>query len=734
MATDELKNIIAGLPVASVPADVLLTSLAVQFNNRLLGYKKFKDTSYQCCAAFAAIKEGVLYYLTVGDCRISVRRDDNLILLNGSVWAAGAGGSLPPLVKPQQETKRSNELDPQFVLGVGEVTIQPMQVQEFRLDRDDAVLLYSDGVDKILSPAQVLALVSDGIGRVSPEEIVWNVLNEVGAHQGDDDRTLLIAVGPHEQAGEEMLKSVVDLIESEQNRQAQLLQTLIQQQKEYLDLAQSVGERLRDLDKLGSLEESLAYMKEVYTLSRSIESALKAVPRIGNIESVITSAMRAQNDDRVQIARLGTQLTDIQKHLSAYGGGGGDAEKVPIIRRPPKDNDRPEETQTKTRRPGPERASVDEDLGLCYFREGVIRVSRGRYELIDEEDVTERSGNAPTVYMYPTGGSRPGSLTALHLYLRTLEQQPKDSTGAAQVRDWIKVQEIDERVGQKLAQLNDNQLISGREWHWRNVRDYRRSNNPRQYKEVVASERDYACLFFSGTAGTDGKETSEGALADGNKAASVSRTQAWLGEDGAYSRYLTPRNLIIASVLAALTLFIVSLYFALRDPEQQLLPNLNANSNTNQSVPPRPPGGRFGLTVGADGRTLYVLDEGREPRRLGLFVEPVNASGFSGIFPEAGADDVPELLKGFATKAEEMELRIVPSISPPKDTRLFEVEQGDMKSRDICNNFKIRVDQKLPKDVKTNLEALKKLNPGLDCNNLKAGDSLIVNNTVWANQ
>ncbi|HEX8733677.1 MAG TPA: PP2C family serine/threonine-protein phosphatase, partial [Pyrinomonadaceae bacterium] len=172
------------------PADLLLVQLITQFNNELLGWQK----DFQCCVLFALIEGNRLFYLPVGDCRVAVKRGKNLILLNGTVWTDKSGLPLPPMVFHQQNLKRGSEEPPKAALGVQPVNFSTSHVRNFLLEADDTILIYSDGVDKFVSPEQLLKAAMESS---SASEIADRILEEVKLNHGDDDRSIIIASGPH---------------------------------------------------------------------------------------------------------------------------------------------------------------------------------------------------------------------------------------------------------------------------------------------------------------------------------------------------------------------------------------------------------------------------------------------------------------------------------------------------------------------------------------------------------
>lgn len=306
LAENELKTLIAQSSVSvdnAIP--VLLADIAIRLNNRLLNYKRDYNTSFQCSVIFAALDGQTLHYLSMGDCRLAVRRDEYLFLLNGSVWLDAEGNPLSTLVTAGQPMKRGREIPPAHVLGVSQLAVSHTDVVTFPLQMNDVVLIYSDGVDKVLSPAQILDLLLNAPELIEPDQakvkrLVSRVLDLVRVNLGDDDRTLLVAAGAHKVLIERRGISVAQ---------------------------QETAERLNQ-----QLMELVASIKEIGTNVNYTNQRLIALPTIEQIKIAIETGSHTQqstiqplieqtlntlsDNTRTQLELIEHKLKDAQQDIS----------------------------------------------------------------------------------------------------------------------------------------------------------------------------------------------------------------------------------------------------------------------------------------------------------------------------------------------------------------------------------------------------------------------------------
>ncbi len=271
LAKSELEGILKNGGVSVVPPPEMLADIAIRFNNRLLeyraGYKSDPEKRFQCCAVFAVISGTEFYYLPIGDCRVAVRRGDVLLLLNGTVWQDAAGNPLSTVITADQEVRRGPEERPSLVMGVHPLSLSRADVNKLDLAPDDQALLYSDGVDKAISPAQLLNILRDTRGNPSghlAEAMVAKVLKEVRSNFGDDDRTMLVALGPYVNSATQTFAVELRRVEDE-------LKTLKQQ--------------LPDIEKLNAL---------VRNIQIEIRNVLSLSPKDYAIRNQVSNSIRQE--------------------------------------------------------------------------------------------------------------------------------------------------------------------------------------------------------------------------------------------------------------------------------------------------------------------------------------------------------------------------------------------------------------------------------------------------------
>ncbi len=239
LAETELQAILSEMVKEdnSIPPPILLSQVAMQFNNRLLGYKQSYNYSFQCCVILGAVVGKKLYFLPVGDCRIALVRRGEFWQLNGTLWVDASECPLPTIIKPQTKVQRGPESVPPEVLGYAPLVLSPSDVREVSLEEHDILLLYSDGIDKIISPTDFLALLSEGFDESRPGDVVATVMKEVTRRAHDDDCTLLVATGPHDFTAQEL---------AERQREEQVNQQL-ESFNARLNVADALEKKITDL-------------------------------------------------------------------------------------------------------------------------------------------------------------------------------------------------------------------------------------------------------------------------------------------------------------------------------------------------------------------------------------------------------------------------------------------------------------------------------------------------------
>jgi stage II sporulation SpoE-like protein len=278
---------------------LLLVQVVTCLNNRLLNMRiAYPDMSFQCCVVLSALCGTSFYYLPVGDCRVAIRRGKVLFLLNGSIWSDTADHYLPPMITLDQKMHRGVEEAPQKVLGVIPIAFSESDVRVFDLNREDTVLLYSDGVDKALSPTKILELLVSRPAQDSPEEAARRILTEVRAQMADDDRTVLIAMGPHVSPSSEAMADERRRFDDMQKQTENKVAALQGQLQSLEKLNQSVTSLKGDMIKLIEVVRNLP---TINAIAEAVTSRSRDEDRLEEIGSEMNNAVTRLNllTDRV---------------------------------------------------------------------------------------------------------------------------------------------------------------------------------------------------------------------------------------------------------------------------------------------------------------------------------------------------------------------------------------------------------------------------------------------------
>lgn len=294
LAEAELGNILSELVAkdSSVPPPVLLAQVATQFNNRLLNYKQSYDSSFQCCAVLSVVLGRTLYFLPIGDCRIALVRDGAYWNMNGSLWRDPSGNNLPVVIRSDTKVKRAAEDPPQQFLGYSQVALSPSDVRSLPLEEHDVLLLYSDGIDKVISPVDFLTLLAGDLDGSKPGELVSKVMSEVAQRPHDDDCTLIVATGPHEFTRRELeerqrekdLHTRLTSLETWVNSVGELNQSISEVRAFVNDIGPSLQEVLKNApggkqrtpSRLEGLEDRLKELNETY-IKNAVNEAQRVV-------------------------------------------------------------------------------------------------------------------------------------------------------------------------------------------------------------------------------------------------------------------------------------------------------------------------------------------------------------------------------------------------------------------------------------------------------------------------
>lgn len=689
MAVNELGKILDDPNIVKANVPLLLTQIALQFNNRLLGFKKGYDQSFQCCVVFAAVKGSRLFYLPIGDCRITVQRGEALFLLNGSVWVDPAGNPLTPMITTQQEMQRGADEGPAQVLGVAPVELPLSQVKDFELEKDDMILLFSDGVDKVVSPANLLTLILSAPPDDSLGELVARVLSEVDIKNGDDDRTILIAAGPHESEEEKAAASALEHTTEVRKK----LEEQFEEQFEELRL-------LRDgLQQKGPVEEYFD----------TIKRQLGTLPTIAYLDQLMTSNKELSAR---QYKALKQQLDNLQATLRSAGDASAQPPRTTRARGEDKDLSDDDKTPSPPQGAGAGldniRAGANGSLFQDYnhslpFHEGVIHITRGRIELIDESDVdvqglNRKDGTPKQIYLVTTGNAPPGWLTVWYLYLKGKLNIQTRKLSAIDLKEWVLAQPKD-----SLQSLNNSELIKWRESHWQ-LRDRRRKAQLLNEHGQITKEEDELVSQFEqrlGGATTEGWQI--------NSWPQSSSVRTLLGKMWAYLK----KHWVWVATIISLLVFIY-LIFLWPNTTTEQRPAVQTQETTDKA---------WGFYLGADGRTLFLTaGRVREPSDYRIKV------GAEGEFTAKAAslrfESEDDALRTLRNNLRDMVLAPGEVQKPPAGQKFFQVEAEDMNAP--CELFLKRVNDQLPTGVHTDINELEKLNPGLRCREIKVGYELLV--------
>jgi serine/threonine protein phosphatase PrpC len=700
-ATNELERLLQDpsiLAAANASVSILLTQLASKFNGRLLTFHENLMASFQCSVVFAAIRGAVLYHLPVGDCRIAVQRGSSLILLNGSVWLDSVGRPLPNLIHSTQEMRRGTEPAPDQALGVSpDITFSTTSVQDFRLQPDDLILLYSDGVDKVVSPARVLELIEKRTANESLQVVVERILEEVRLERGNDDRTLLIAGGPH------IATEAPAAIEI--RKQAEEIENV----KKTLD--QTSG-------KIQTLETNVAgQIERIEHLVRQVAQTVKSLPTSADLKAHVSARLPDNNTlNKIQgsVESLRHQVESINQRLSP--GGAPNPKGKPRV----KHTEHFQNAKLPVANPAPAPASTsleDQQLALSEvnvdvsFREGLIRTQQGSYELVDESHAFR--DNSPHIGkhidLWEAKAAKPGWLTAFYLYLRQLPEQPVPEATEATVTEWVRLQF--ETGAQQVANLTPDQLRNARRAHWR-LRDAR--IKPRIFRStrglMIEEEKRLAREIFKTNA------VNSGPINTGSK---------YYRDDGDVSRVLDTLTkpwgvLTIIAVIAV----IIAIFYIITSPGPESQP-------PSQSGPAPRASDAVRLEYGADGRTLIASSRGGRPQLLDYRIAFGKEKEFRTLFANTSFESLEALSNKIENDARSLVVSPTDTLSLPYSQEIRSVETTDLgvsaqPANETCTRFLRRVNNKLPSTARNSIEDIHQLNPGLRCQDLKPNDVLLV--------
>lgn len=673
------------IEAANKSLPLLLSQLATKLNGRLLGFADKYRAKFQASAIFAAIDGTDLFYLPVGDCRLSVHTGKSLLLLNGSIWVDSSGNTLPMLVESGQDVYKGSEPPPDQALGVlVDIDLSTDRVKHYPLSKSDLVLLYSDGVDKFVSPVHLLKLIHGHPVDATVQTLADKIIDEVRIEHGNDDRTLLILTGPHvNQRDQETAQSIREI------------------QKVSASIA-GISQRILDLENNSN------------TLRASVQQISTQITHLPTVDLLRSASARPDGAGESSLKRVVDILTDIQNRVR-FIEGLVDFHEEP---QPPNKNKQEEKSANKAPaapapeadhnnvRSGPEKSELIK-LNLNQpFREGVIEISTGFYELIDESRISDSGRKSGMLYLVPSKWMAPGGLTAAYLYLRIDPDPPKENFIADSVKEWIQARF--ETAANAVANVPDATLESVRNKHWR-LREKRRGIQRLWLTDnrLIEKEKQLAAEAFP-------RESTSSAERGSRLVAAHPGRKS---KEEEYWKY------IWISLAGALVIAVFTVLYIFWWSKQETTPTERQQSVGAKADP-------VTLEYGAEGRTLFAIRRGR-PEPLDYRIRFGSERAFRNAFPQYQFNSREELEKTIEEKAAQFVSRSIEEDIVAANQRVFEIEPADVNGQpatgnEKCIRFLARVNQQLPRRVHNELKDLSDLNPGLKCGELKAGDRLLV--------
>lgn len=726
LAVEILEESLKRESLSDLPPSLLLKQVAISLNNRLLKSRTaWPEHSFQCCVIFAVLQGTSLYYLPIGDCRGAIRRGERLILLNGSMWVDNSNIPLPEVITIDMKMQSGVEVRPQQVLGVTPVEPSEIIVQEFNLDGNDTVLLYSDGIDKVLSPGDLLKLLLAAPSGETPKELAERVLTEVSTKPAAaDDRTLLVAFGPHVSADNEVIKA--ERLHNDQ-------------------MHRQINERLF------SIESSMQFLPQLSTNFSNLEGKLtnvtNAVQGLPTIQQIKEAVVATDGEDESQMERVSEQLTEVKDSLRNLTELVSGLKQEVYVNQPPHQEEK-EKRQKHTTKESPEREPDSEhgepesssppstvgdkanaepgvtahpqdrfikefDKKTDRAREGIVLITRGRFELVDEKHAFDpaqqgsgKDGSGP-IYLTCDKQAPPGWLTAWYLYLRRMAGKTQSNFTDKKLKAWMlhqSVESVNALPREKLIEVRDKHC-----WQVRNLRQAAVLENI-QYERIALAEEKIADELF----GQPAQEERKSRDAVHNPEGKDRGPMAWL----MYMRSL--KFIIVTSALLGLAvvigIFRIYRYYDSPAPVQ---------STQTQSMQTSEPTAT--IITDADGRTLLLSDTGGVRESLGYYIQVGKEKEFTAKIASQKYTNKQQAQEFLRTEAGALVVSARDQLRPQPEQGFRSVDANDLKSGEPCANFLDRVNRQLPHGVHTNLDTLKVLNPDIRCNELRLGNELLVN-------
>lgn len=702
LAASLLKTILSKNGMDELGPQILLVQTALEFNNRLLDYRKGFGHTFQCCAVFAVVDGNRLFYLPVGDCRIAVYRSESLILLNETIWREDSGNVLPPVVTKDRKVVRGNEDPPNAALGVEPMSFSVGDVSSFPLQSDDVVVLYSDGVDKFVSPVKLIELIGSGQeNEKGRQEVAANILNAVDYARGDDDRTVMLYFGPHISIDEKTRDEMHKLREDN----ADHLNRISQDNEEKLKVIEDkLAQKLKNLeglsDQVSKLKDDLS--NDLQGIGSQMEANAEKIAAALAAKSGEQGPSIDQKKMVENFAMLDRLVGEAKRVLYPETKGKGKKGTDPIEHLEP-EIPRPAEPSTRgDAREG--RFLLPEELNIT--REGVIKVWEGHFALVDESGVHSGANSESTsteVAYFRFGDDTSGLLTAFHLYLRRFVILMKTDRPIRELQDLIEA-----RKTQFLEKYGNTDFSDAKRKHWP-IRDKyaRRKVTDRRYKALVDEERALAREVLGSNDDTDSQ----------NSDAGVQYPQP--------TRWLFDPVIITAGAIILLVIVLFLLYFL------GWLPGTGSSGNTanaNTAATPKPPGRT--LSVGGDGRTIYFTTESGELQKLDERIRVGQEESGRKDVGNAGTASLVDhkslLEKNNTLFIKHQSVDDISKEQADKSIGFWPVTGEDVAAR--SDSDKDSICKKLIQRSKstTKIEELKTLNPSLVCENLKDGEQVLL--------
>jgi hypothetical protein len=334
-----------------------------------------------------------------------------------------------------------------------------------------------------------------------------------------------------------------------------------------------------------------------------------------------------------------------------------------------------------------------------HSREGVLRVSSGRFELIDErhafDDTTKtESASFGPFYFIAAEDSPPGWLTVWYLHLRRRAGPSLSRLSATELKKWIL-----DQPREAMEALTPEELFRAKTRHWQ-IRDRRK------YSDLSATAYE--------------KLTSQEELL----ARQVFEKQSIVNEEperGPFHKEVL-RYLKMPKVYIAIGTFTVTLLFVIFVKGFLLSPSANKTPEVENQTSPA---ASVSIDYGADGRTLYLSGAGAAREPIG-YVQVGREREFSNRFGSQKFTSSEQALNEMKPVMGTLVVTHRDQLLAASGQGFRAVQESDLPQQRGCELFLGRINDQTPRGVHTDIGELELFNPGLRCRNLRPGDELIV--------